>query len=102
MAVSGLAVPGIQIGGWLLERQAPRVHVAEVVVAPLPPERPFRGPAFQDEIVALLEALAVVDRVRVRPPRLDADPAHEAREYAAARDQIRHRELLGHPHRVVL
>src|SRR3989441_2137333 len=29
-------------------------------------------------------------------------PAHEAGEYAAARDQVRHGELLGHPHRVVL
>src|SRR5205814_10581840 len=51
-------------------------------------------PALQDQIVTLLEALAVVDGIRVRPPLLDADPAHEAGEHAAARDQIGHRELL--------
>src|SRR5262245_22538858 len=73
-----------------------------MVVAPLPAKRSGLRPALQDEIVALLEPLAVVDRIRVGPPGLDADAAHEAREHAAARDQIRHGDLLGHPDGVVL
>src|SRR5437764_1357851 len=43
----------------LLQRQAPRVHVAEVVVAAFPAERAGLRPALQDQIVTLLEALAV-------------------------------------------
>src|SRR5215467_4456177 len=58
---------------WLLERQTPRIDVAEVIVAALPAERARLRPALQDQIVALLEALAVVDRIRVGPPGLDAD-----------------------------
>jgi hypothetical protein len=42
----------------LLERQAPRVDVTEVVVAAFPAERPWFGPALEDEVVALLEALS--------------------------------------------
>src|SRR5881628_3018457 len=54
----------------LLERQAPRVDVTEVVVAAFPAKRARLGPALEDEVVALLEALAVVDGVRVGPPGL--------------------------------
>src|SRR5262249_38212319 len=61
-----------------LQRQAPRVHVAEVIVLTLPPERAGLGPALEDQVVALLEALAVVHGVGVGPPLLDADAAHEA------------------------
>src|SRR5262249_41992831 len=41
---------------WLLERQAPRVYMTEMIVPPFPPERAGRGPALDDEVVALLEA----------------------------------------------
>src|SRR5207249_6656502 len=37
---------------WLLQWQAPRVHVAEVVVPALPAKRPGIHPALQDQIVA--------------------------------------------------
>src|SRR5262249_58718479 len=38
----------------LLQRQAPRVHVAEVIVLALPSERAGLGPALEDQVVALL------------------------------------------------
>src|SRR5206468_8949042 len=87
---------------WLLQWQAPGVHVAEVVVPAFPAKRPGIRPALQDQIVAFLEALAVVYGVRVGPPGLHAHAAHEAREHAPARDEVRHRELFGHAYRVVL
>src|SRR5712664_447323 len=86
----------------LLQRHAPRVDVSEMIVATFPAEGTRRRPGFQDQVVALLEALTVVDRIGVRPPGLDAGSPHEAGEHAAVRDQVRHGELLGHPHRVVL
>jgi hypothetical protein len=76
--------------------------VAEVIVATFPAERARRGPALEDQVVALLESLAVVHGIRVRPPALHADAAHEATQDAAARDEIGHRDLLGHLDRVVL
>src|SRR5688572_7451387 len=44
----------------LLERQRPRVHDAVLEVRALPPERPVLGPRLHDELVRLLEPLAVV------------------------------------------
>jgi len=52
--------------------------------------------------VALLEALAVVHRVGVGPPALHAHATHEAAQDAPARDEIGHRDLLGHLDRVLL
>src|SRR5690242_20916115 len=37
---------------------------------------------------------------RSRPPALDADPANEAAQHAPARDEVGHRDLLRHLHRV--
>src|SRR5262249_56034103 len=69
----------------LLQGQAPRVDVPEVVVASLPAEGPRLRPAFQDQVVTLLEAPAVVDGIRVGQPGIDADAPTEAAETSAPR-----------------
>src|SRR5262249_60832362 len=79
----------------VLELNAPGIDVTEMVVLAFPAERSRRCPALEDKIVALLEALAVVHRVRIGPPGLDTNAAHESREHAAARNEVGHGKLLG-------
>ena len=72
-----------------------------LVVRALEAERAGLRPGLDDEVVRLLEALAVVGRVHAGGQLLLAAAAHEAGHEAAARDHVDHRQLLGQPHRVV-
>ena len=85
----------------LLQRHRPRVHHAVLVVRALPAERPGLRPRLHDQVVGLLEALAVVGRVHAGGQLLLPAAAHEARDQPAARDHVDHRQLFGQPHRVV-
>ena len=70
----------------LLERHRPRVHHALLVVRALPAERPGLGPRANDEIVGLLEALAVVGGVHAgRELLLRRRPARSPRRAGHAR-----------------
>ena len=86
----------------LLQRQLPRIDDAQMVVLALPAERAGHGPGLLDEVEGFLESLAVIGGIGVGRELLDAGAAHEARDDATARDEIEHRDLLGHAHRIVV
>ena len=85
----------------LLVRAHPRVHVAVVIVPTFPPERPRVRPRLDDEIVRLLEALAVEHRRRVMRHALASAAAHEAGDQPAAAYHVYHGKLFSQPKRVV-
>ena len=85
----------------LLHRQHPGVDDPEVVMGAFPAKRPGPRPGGQHEVVAFLEALAVVVRDVVVGPRLDADAAHYPGDDPAAGNYVRHGHLFGKAHRVV-
>ena len=86
----------------LLERPGPDVHEPEVVVLPLEVEGARPGPRLHDEVVGLAVALPEEGRVDLVGVRLDAEPHHHAGDDAPARQHVEHRQLLGHPERVVV
>ena len=102
MIVSWLRTPGhpnARIG--LLQRHRPRIDDAVLVMRALPAERTLAGPRCDDQIMRLLEALAVVGRIDAGGERLLATAAHDAGNQAALRDHVDHRQLLGEPDRVL-
>src|ERR1700752_575899 len=70
--------PNARVG--LLQRHRPRVDDAVLVMRALPAERPLARPGGDDQIMRLLEALAVVGRVAPGGERLLATAAHDARD----------------------
>src|SRR5688572_7486415 len=68
----------------LLQRQRPRVHDAVLIVRALPAERSVLGPRLDDQLVRLLEALAVVSGIHPGGELLLAAAAHEAGHEASA------------------
>ena len=86
----------------LLERLHPRIHDAVLEVPALPAEGPGRRPRRHDDVVRLVEALAVVHGIDVGGHALLAEAAHEAAHHAPAREDVDHGHFLGHPERVVV
>ena len=78
----------------LLHRSRPRVHVAELVVLPHVDEGPRLGPAAQDQVERLAEALAGLGRVEAVRVVLGSAPDHHAGDQSTPRDAIDHRILL--------
>src|ERR1700728_4075198 len=85
---------------WLLVWQRPRVDVAIVKMFSLIPPRPGPRPRLYNEVVSLVEHLAIVGGVGVVKELFAAGSAHPARDQPAARDQIDLRQLLSHPQRM--
>ena len=86
----------------LLQRHLERIDLAEVVMLPLPAERPRRSPGFHHQVMGFLKPLPVINRVAVGGPAFGAAAAHKAGDEAAARDAVDFRQLLGQPQRVVV
>ena len=86
---------------WLLQRHRPRVDDAVLIMRAFPAERPLARPGGDDEIVRLLEALAVVGGADAVGELLLAAAADKARDEPALRDHVDHRQLFGEPHRVL-
>ena len=99
LRAAGAWHPAGRVG--LLDGQHPRVDGAVVVVLALPAEGAGSGPGLLYQVVAFLEPLAIVDRVGVVGPGLDADSPHEAGDDAPAGNDVQHGDFLGQPHRVV-
>ena len=89
------------LGVRLLVRPHPGVHVAIVVVLALPSERSGIGPSLDDEVVRLLEALAVEHRRGVVGDALASAASDETGDQPAVADHVDHRQLFGQPKRVV-
>ena len=85
----------------LLVRAHPGVHVAVVIVLALPAERSGVRPCLDNEVVRLLEALAIEHGRRVVRDALASAAAHEARHQPASADHVYHRKLLRQPERIV-
>ena len=64
-------------------------------------ERPGLRPGSNDQVVRFPEALDRMSRVDAHRVVLDADPADEARDDAAAGHDVEHRDLLRDPQRMV-
>ena len=91
--------PHARIG--LLQGQRPRIDDAVLIVRALPAERTGHGPGLHDQVVRLLEALAVVGGVHARRQLLLSAAAHEPGHEPALRDHVDHGQLLGEPDRVL-
>ena len=72
-----------------------------LVVVALPAERAGLGPGLDDQIVRLLEPLAVEGRVDAGRELLLPAAADEARDQPALRDHVDHRQFLGELYRIV-
>jgi hypothetical protein len=78
----------------LLDRHHPRVDDPEMKMLPFPAEGPWSRPCFDQEVVAFLEAFAIVHGIGVRCPALNADSPHDAGDHAPARNHIHQRDFF--------
>ena len=85
----------------LLVWTRPRVDVRKIVVLPAPVKGARFGPCAHDQIVGFAEAFVRERRVHVPGMIFGADPAHEPRDEAAARNVVEDREFFGDHERVV-
>ena len=99
LAADDAGHPDARIG--LLQRHRPGVHHAVLVVPALEAEGAGLGPGADDQVVRLLEALAVVGRVDAGGELLLAAAAHEAGDQAALGNHVDHGQLFGEPDRVL-
>src|SRR5712692_6587564 len=81
----------------LLIPHRPRINVPIVKVLALVPPWSGPGPGLHDEVVGLLEKLAVVGGIGVVEKLLAAGAADPSGDQPSPRDQIDLRQLLGHP-----
>ena len=72
-----------------------------MIVLALPAERARRGPGLDDEVVRLLEALAVEMRRCVVGDALTPAATHETRHQATVGDHVDHGQLLGQPQGII-
>ena len=86
----------------LLQRHLERIDLAEVVVFPLPAERPRRSPGFHHQVMSFLKPLPVINRVAVRRPAFGAAAAHKSRHQPPPGNAVNFRQLLSQPQRVVV
>src|ERR1700689_749772 len=80
----------------LLIRQRPRIHVAIMKVLALVGPRTGPGPGLYDEIMHLVEHLAVVRRIGVVEELFGASAANPSGDETAARNKIDFGKLFGH------
>src|SRR5687767_1804157 len=91
--------PDIWVG--LLHRYDPWVDGTIMIVLALIAEWARRGPALDDQVMGLLEALKVLRGIDATMQALDSGAAHKAGDDAPAGEAIQHGNLLRHAHRVV-
>ena len=84
----------------LLDGQHPGVHVPEVEMFALIPERAGLGPRLDDKVDALFKVLAVKGRVGVIGELFATRAADPAGDQAAIGNQVDHGQLFGQPERV--
>ena len=90
--------PDARIG--LLQRHRPWIDHSVLVMVALEAERPRLRPGPGDEVVRLLEALAVEGRIDAGGELLLAAAAHEAGHQPALGDHVDHRQFFGQANRV--
>src|SRR6516162_7124390 len=86
---------------WLLIRPNPWIDEAIVEVLAFPAERTGARPRREDQIMRLVEHLAVVSRIGVIEDLLAASPAHPSGDQASMRDTVDGREFFGDAQRVL-
>ncbi len=89
------------IGMRVLHRPHPGVHRMVLVVLALITKRAGLGPAFDDEVVRLFEALPIFSGFDARLQGLHCGAPHKTGDDSAAGIAIQHRDLFGHADRVV-
>jgi len=84
----------------LLQRQRPWID--ETIMEMLALVAPWAGlrPCLDDEVVRLVEQLAVEARIRIGRELFAARSAHPSGDKPSARDHVDHREFLGQPQRI--
>src|SRR6516225_7787003 len=85
----------------LLQGQGPGIDDAVLIVSALPAEWAGYRPGLHDQIVSLLEPLAVVCGVHAGRELLLAAATHEPGHEPTARDHVDHGQLFGEPDRVL-
>ena len=83
-----------------LQRHHPRVDHPVVVVLAFVAERAGLGPGVDDDVVRLVEPLAVVQRVGVGGHAFLPDAAHESADHAPAGEDVDHGDFLGDAQRI--
>ena len=90
--------------GWvrLLDGHHPRVDDAVLEVLAFPAEGAGGGPRLHDDVVGLIEPLAVVHRIGVRGHALLADTTDEATYDAAAGHYVHHGDFFRHANGILV
>src|SRR6266566_3951410 len=96
---AGAGEPDVRVR--LLHGQHPGVHRPIVVVLPLIPEGARGGPALDDEVVGLFEALAVLRGVDATLEGLHGGAAHKPGDDPAAGKAVQHGNLFRHPDGII-
>jgi hypothetical protein len=86
----------------LLQRARPDGDRPVLEMAALPAERLRLRPRAQDELHALVGALARLGRVQIVGQRLVGRAAQEPDDQASLRHRVEHRQLLGHAHGIAV
>ena len=100
LRAGGAGHPYRRVG--LLDGHHPGIDHPEVVVLALPAEGAGGGPGLDDQVVALLEPLPVVDGIAVGGQGLDPCSPHHAGYDPAAGDDVDHGDLFGKADRVLV